>query len=198
MGRLWNIVRHESGGVAWRMQLARLLLAPFPEDSVPRLRPFALRAVGFRIGPGVLMLGTPTITGPAGSQRNLVIGRDCVLNIRCHLELGADLVLEDNAGLGHEVMVLTTSHHPGDAFRRWGVPFVRPVRIGAGAWLGSRSLVLPGVTIGAGAIVAAGSVVSRDVPPHTVVGGVPARVIRRLEPDALAPAAERVSTVETG
>ena len=57
----------------------------------------------------------------------------------------------------------------------------KPVRIGDGAWLASRAVVLPGVTVGEGAIVAAGAVVTRSVEPHTLVGGVPARLIRHLD-----------------
>jgi acetyltransferase-like isoleucine patch superfamily enzyme len=58
---------------------------------------------------------------------------------------------------------------------------VGPIRIEDGVWIGSRVTVLPGVTIGAGAVIAAGAVVNRDVPPDTLVGGVPARVLRHLD-----------------
>ena len=54
--------------------------------------------------------------------------------------------------------------------------------IGKGVWLGARCTILPGVTVGDGAVVAAGAVVVRDVAPHTVVGGVPARFLRELDP----------------
>jgi acetyltransferase-like isoleucine patch superfamily enzyme len=59
----------------------------------------------------------------------------------------------------------------------------RPVRVGRNVWIGFESCVLPGVTIGEGAVVGARSVVVEDVPPYTVVAGNPARVIRRLEPE---------------
>lgn len=56
-----------------------------------------------------------------------------------------------------------------------------PVRVEDGAHIGIRAILMPGVTVGTGAVVAAGAVVTRDVPPHVVVAGVPARVIRRLQ-----------------
>jgi len=66
--------------------------------------------------------------------------------------------------------------------RRAGTPRTAPVRIGAGAWIGAQATILPGVTIGEGAVVGAGSVVTRDIPPNVTAAGVPARVIRSLEP----------------
>jgi acetyltransferase-like isoleucine patch superfamily enzyme len=60
----------------------------------------------------------------------------------------------------------------------------RPVRIGRNTWIGFDSCILPGVTVGEGSIVGARSVVDRDVPPHTIVAGNPARIIRAIEPSA--------------
>ena len=75
-------------------------------------------------------------------------------------------------------MIATLNHNMDPARRANLLP--APVRIGDDAWLGANVTVLPGVTIGNGAVVAAGAVVSRDVEENTVVGGVPARVLRRL------------------
>jgi acetyltransferase-like isoleucine patch superfamily enzyme len=77
-------------------------------------------------------------------------------------------------------MILTSSHELGPTMQRAGPLFRRPVRIGQGAWVGARSVVLPGVSIGDGAVVAAGSMVTKDVPPNVLVGGVPASVRRSL------------------
>jgi maltose O-acetyltransferase len=189
-GGLW---REEAGGLNWRLLLARLLLGPLPGYVGSRVRPLVLRLVGFRIGGGTLMSGLPTFTGPPGLQRRLSIGARCYLNVGCHFEVGAAITIGDSVAFGHEVMVLTTSHEANHPQRRCGAAFSRSVRIGDGTWLGSRSLVLPGVTIGEGAIVGAGALVNRDVPPHTLVAGVPARVIRRLDPGA---PGVRVSTPE--
>ena len=60
----------------------------------------------------------------------------------------------------------------------------KPIRIGKSVWIGSNATILPGVTIGNGAIVAAGAVVTKDVPENTIVGGVPAKIIRRIKEGA--------------
>jgi len=98
------------------------------------------------------------------AQRSIRIGRDC--------------------GIGNDVLIFDTDFHSADDLTR--VPDAAPVTIGDGVWLASRAIVLKGVTIGDGAVVSAGSVVATSVPPHTLVGGVPARVIRRLQPEAAA------------
>jgi maltose O-acetyltransferase len=180
--RLPHLHRQETAGLHWRLILARLVLAPLPIHVGPRLRSMVLRIAGFRIGRGTLMSGTPTITGPKGLYRNLIVGRECYFNVGCSLDLGETLTIGDRVSLGHGVMLLTTSHDPGPAAHRAGAARSSPVSIGEGAWLGTRCVVLPGVQVGAGAIVGAGAVVNRDVPPHTVVAGVPAKVIRQLDP----------------
>lgn len=91
------------------------------------------------------------------------------------IEIGADVQIAPN-------VQLLTATHPLDAMRRraqWESG--RPISIGDGAWLGGGAIVLPGVSIGAEAIVGAGAVVTRDVEPRTVVAGNPARILRRLE-----------------
>ena len=77
-------------------------------------------------------------------------------------------------------MVLATLNHPPDPARQ-GDLIPAPIRIGKNVWIGSNSTILPGVTIGDGAVIAAGAVVSKDVPANTVVGGIPAKVLRRIE-----------------
>jgi acetyltransferase-like isoleucine patch superfamily enzyme len=83
---------------------------------------------------------------------------------------------------GHEVMILTALHDYmlfGSA--RMSSRSVRPVNIEEGAWICSRAIICPGVTVGAHAVVAAGAVVMRNVAPYTLVAGNPARMIRRLK-----------------
>jgi len=88
------------------------------------------------------------------------------------------------------VTILTVDHEIGPPDERCGTEVAAPVEIGDGCWLGSHVTILPGVRVGEGAIVAAGSLVTRDVAPNMLVGGVPARVLRNLEEDP-APASVR-------
>jgi maltose O-acetyltransferase len=180
MSSFSQLVREETEGLHGRLLLARLLLAPFPAHVGSRLRPAVLRLAGFRIGRGTLMWGLPIITGPADLYGHLSIGQECWFNIGCVIDLGATVTIGDQVAFGHQVMLMTTSHALGPAGRRAGPVFTKPIIIGDGAWLGARATILPGVTVGAGAVVAAGAVINRDVAPHTLVGGVPARLIREL------------------
>lgn len=93
------------------------------------------------------------------------INRDCCLDARGPIRIG------ENVSVSPEVMILTASHRFDDP--RFPVE-TREVIIEDHVWIGSRAVVLPGVTLGRGSVVAAGSVVTRDVPPLTIVAGVPA------------------------
>jgi len=182
MSKFSQLLRDETAGLNVRLVLARLVCAPFPVHTGGRVRALALRTAGFNIGHGTLFWGMPTITGHHGLYSHLTIGRFCRINLGCTIDLGADVTIGDNISIGHHVMLMSTSHEIGPAERRAGQVLARPIVIGSGAWLGARSVIMPGVTVGNSAIVAAGAIVTKDVPPNTVVGGVPARVLRELAP----------------
>lgn len=113
-----------------------------------------------------------------GNPALLQIGEGAVINDRVLLNAGALLVIEDYASISTSVQV-----HTG-FLRAEGRPRIHgyaPVTIGDNAWIASCAVISGGVTIGANAIVGAGSVVTRDVEPDVLVAGVPARFIRRLE-----------------
>jgi maltose O-acetyltransferase len=181
ISKMQSLWRDETGGMHYRLLLARVLLAPLPLYVGSRVRAAVLRMVGFHIGNGTLFWGLPTITGPGSIHKRLIIGSECWFNLRVLINLGADVVIQDRVAIGHEVMILTETHAIGPGQRRAGPVSAYPVHIGPGVWLGARCLILPGVTVGAGAVVAAGAVVTKDVPSNTLVGGVPARVLRALE-----------------
>ena len=108
-------------------------------------------------------------------------GRDCFLNFGCTLLALGGITIADGAFIGPHC-VLATEFHPEEPARRHQL-LTKPIVIGRNAWLGANVTVLAGVTIGENAIVAAGSVVTKDVPPDTVAVGTPARLLRKIDPN---------------
>ena len=113
--------------------------------------------------------------------RQISIGTFTLISGSLHCDVGAPIRIGSGVRIGHGVSLLTVDHHIGTKELRSGARKFGPIEIGDGAWLASHVVVLPGVRIGAGAIVAAGSVVTHDVPDNTLVMGVPARVARDLD-----------------
>jgi acetyltransferase-like isoleucine patch superfamily enzyme len=110
--------------------------------------------------------------------RSIRLGKNIFINHACSfLDIGG-ITIEDDVQIGPRVNLTSENHplDPGD--RQTLIP--RPIVIKRNAWIGAGATILPGVTIGENSIVAAGAVVSRDVPANTVVAGVPARVVKRL------------------
>jgi acetyltransferase-like isoleucine patch superfamily enzyme len=115
------------------------------------------------------------VTLPGG---HLEIGDNVFINYGSSLVASAHVKVGSDSLIGTHVMVMDCDfHHVED--KSWDTSGV-PVMLEERVWLGNRSIVLKGVTIGHDAVVAAGSVVTKDVPPRTVVAGVPARVVRRF------------------
>ncbi|MEI2777259.1 MAG: DapH/DapD/GlmU-related protein [Tetrasphaera sp.] len=143
--------------------------------AFPRgLRWRALRALGCRTERstinGRLFLG----------GTDIVVGADSFINYDVFIDNAAPVTIGQRVAIGPRVTIVTGSHLIGGPERRRGDSVSAPVVIGDGAWLGAASTILPGVTVGAGAIVAAGAVVTDDVAPDTLVAGVPARLVRSL------------------
>lgn len=103
------------------------------------------------------------------------IGEHCVLRANGGLTIGDRVLVAAN-------VVITTRAHPVVP-PRFGVEADAPIAIGDEVWIGAGAVVLPGVSIGEGSVVAAGAVVTADVPPGVVVGGVPARVLKQIVPE---------------
>lgn len=111
--------------------------------------------------------------------KNIHIGRNVFFNGGCRFQDQGGIYIDDGALIG-PMVVLATLNHEQDPEHR-GNLFPKPIRIGKKVWIGANATVLPGVTIGDGAIVAAGAVVAKDVPSGVIVGGVPAKIIKRVE-----------------
>lgn len=112
------------------------------------------------------------------SGKNLRIGKHVFFNAGVRIQDQGGVTIEDDVLIGHNVVLATINHDPDPAHRASMYP--GPIHICRRIWIGSNATVLKGVTIGEGAIIAAGAVVTKDVPAGTVYGGVPARKIKDL------------------
>ncbi|EDM97710.1 bacterial transferase hexapeptide repeat protein [Pseudoflavonifractor capillosus ATCC 29799] len=110
--------------------------------------------------------------------KNIHIGKNVFFNMGCKFQDQGGIFIGDGALIGHNVVLATLNHAQSPSDRASMIP--APIHIGKNVWIGANATVLPGVTIGDGAIVAAGAVVAKDVPENTIVGGVPARIIRTI------------------
>lgn len=110
--------------------------------------------------------------------KNITLGKNVFINSGCCFQDQGGITIGDGSLIGHQVVLATLNHEYAVSKRAGMRP--APIHIGQRVWIGAHATVLPGVTIGDGAIVAAGAVVTKDVPACTIVAGVPARVVREL------------------
>ncbi len=164
------------------------------------LAPFYLRAVD-QLGTGVRTLGRPRIDNQgritigantllrsvnvpvelaAGPGAEIILGAEVSLNYGVSIGAMRSVRIGDRTRVGPYVMIIDTEFH--DAYDRSSRPEPRPVVIEEDVWIGAKASILPGVAIGRGAIVGVAAVVTRSVPAFTVVAGVPAREISKLDP----------------
>lgn len=111
---------------------------------------------------------------------NIRVGANVFVNQGCRFNDIGGIEIGDDAMIGPDVSLITSGHPLDPSERRRGITSA-PIRVGRNVWIGASALILQGVTIGDDAVVAAGAVVTRDVPARTVVGGVPAAVIKAIE-----------------
>lgn len=132
----------------------------------------------------MLSIGQGSIVKPAALVSAIngrcSIGERCAVGSRAELRaIGADINIGDDVRIAAEAILLTRDH----IFTQPDIPILdqgyshKPITVGDLCWIGRRSMILPGVTLGRNVIVAAGAVVTKDVPDYAIVGGVPARVI---------------------
>jgi len=112
--------------------------------------------------------------------RNLTIGDDVDLALEVLITTGGGVKIGDRTLIGYRTQILSTNHNiPENHGRIFGSGHsAKPVEIKEDVWIGCNCIILPGITIGNGAIVAAGSVVTKDVPPYSIVAGNPAKLLK--------------------
>jgi maltose O-acetyltransferase len=157
----WMVYEGQDALIAW--------VGAIPSHTIRRM----LYRYVFRIklGPGSTIHRHCRFYHPSGVS----IGRDSVINWGVLLDGRWQIIIGDHVSISEEAMLITLDHNPDSpAFVEQGGPIV----IDDYAFIGTRAIVMPDVKIGEGAVVAAGAVVTKDVPPYHIVGGVPARFIR--------------------
>lgn len=129
--------------------------------------------IGEQVGEGFRMF-TPFYTD---FGKNIHIGRNVFINSCCHFQDQGGIYIGDDVLIGHNVVLATVNHEIDPYNRRCNYA---PIKIGNRVWIGSNAVITQNVTIGDGAIIAAGAIVTHDVPENTIVGGVPAKIIREI------------------
>jgi acetyltransferase-like isoleucine patch superfamily enzyme len=171
-------LRHQ---VHARLTLVNLVSGPLPHFASSIVRTPLYRAIGLSIGSGAAIMGNlELISGVPGLYDKLVIGSDAVIAHHVTINLDATVRIGRNVVISPHVLIYTGSHQIGAGNRRAREVVAEPVSIEDGAWIAVGAIILPGVTIGRGSIVAPGAVVFQDVPPNSYVKGNPARVVNRL------------------
>lgn len=138
------------------------------------------RVLGIQLGRNAgVHLGTYIwFWGPGAIRRiGVSIGRNSRIERGCTIDARSPLTIGDNVGISPEVMILAGTHDVNDPEFKDSEVGPWAVSIEDHVWIGSRAIIMPGVTVGRGAVVAAGAVVTKDVPPLTIVAGVPAKPI---------------------
>lgn len=143
--------------------------------SQDELRELFSRLFGYRV-PSTFRVFPPFYTD---FGKNLKVGERVFINACCHFQDHGGVTIGDGSLVGHNVVFATLNHDMRPSSR--SLMTHAPITVGRDVWIGSNSTILAGVTIGDGAVVAAGAVVTRDVPPMTVVGGVPARPLKQID-----------------
>jgi acetyltransferase-like isoleucine patch superfamily enzyme len=110
--------------------------------------------------------------------KNITIGKNVFLNTGCSFQDRGGINIGNGSMIGMNVTIATLNH--GLSLETRNITYPSPVIIGENVWIGSNSTILPGVTIGDNSVVAAGAVVTKDVPENTVVAGVPAKVVKKI------------------
>lgn len=133
------------------------------------LRNFFLKRIGLKIGKEVIIDKNISFYDP----NSIIIGNRVLIRENCYFD--HNITISDDVTISRDVMILTAGHNPETMEY-----LMLPVLICNNVWIGARSTILPGVTIGENSCVAAGAVVTKNVDPNTLVGGVPARKIKDL------------------
>ena len=159
-----------------------LFLVVFNNLLFPQLRSVFLQIIGAHVGKNTIVHAVTFFNCYKTGFKGLHLGDDCFIGDDSLIDLADQVILADQVTLAERVTILTHTNigykdHP---LQKYYPSFTKPVVIENGSFIGVNATIMPGVTIGPCSVVAAGSVVTSTVEPFTVVGGVPARVLKTL------------------
>jgi maltose O-acetyltransferase len=161
------------------LKLANLL--PRSHRSDNQLRAFLLAKAGVNIGTCRVWDGIEI--RPIGAASRITIGKGCFINSSVRLECAPEVTIKigDRVQIGSRCSFETMNHSVVLLEKNKRDGFPKSIVVEDDVWIASRVSILPGVTIGKGSVIAAGAVVTKDVPPFSLVGGIPARIIRQID-----------------
>lgn len=161
---------------AKRKLLKVLIASPYINRYKDRFyRGLGVKGKGYRISNNVDVIG---------EFSNLFLGDQAEINSGCFLLAKESISIGENSTLAYQTTILTSANPngPHNKLSKLYPKMKAPVNIGHDTWIGARATILPGISIGNFCVVAAGSVVTKDVPDYTVVAGVPAKPVKQLNP----------------
>jgi acetyltransferase-like isoleucine patch superfamily enzyme len=181
LAKIWSKVYHEP---LFKLQCKSIGRGLYLYENMPKILGNLEIAVGNRLS----MSGEQVWIGAGtGARKFISIGDDSYIGHASQLIVGSEIRLGNHVLIANRVILNGYDGHPLDPFAR--AAHLPPedggfgaIEIGDYAWIGNDSMILKNVKIGRGAVVASGSIVTQDVPDLTVVGGIPARVIKKIDP----------------
>jgi len=172
-----GIIRNDEMGEAWDVVFRAQRLSPTlnSSTSIEEIRERLSEIIESKIDKSTTVF-VPFYTN---FGKHIKLGKNIFINHACtFLDLGG-ITIEDDVQIGPKVNLIT-ENHPVDPSKRKHLD-LKSILIKRNAWIGSGATILPGVTIGENSIVAAGAVVNRDVPDSSIVGGIPAKILKTIQ-----------------
>jgi maltose O-acetyltransferase len=169
--KLWLLIYY---GIAWHFPTPPM--GGVYVRAIYALRQFLVKRIFLSCGEEVMVKQHAYF----GNGRTLALGNRAQIGVNAKIE--HYVTIEDDVVMGPDVVIMTNSHNFEDLtlpINQQGSPGIKAVRIGRDAWIGTRVVILPGVEIGEGSVIGAGSIVTKSIPPYSVAVGNPAKVIRK-------------------
>jgi len=146
-----------------------------PNHIIAYIPIYTVRHLYYKLILGIkLGKGSSIHMGAFFFQGNLIVGKNSCINRNCHLDCRGGIIIKDNVSISPDCNLITGSHNIHSPNFDY---IINGIVVNSYVWIGTRAIILPNVELGEGAVICAGAVVTKDVAPYTIVGGVPAKKI---------------------